>query len=88
MLVTGAEVLALLTILPVAIVGRMFFGKRWSVQVRRGWTLEREERVGDWTRSGRHVRAAAKEITTARYTSRTTGGGDGDPRQLSAARAN
>ncbi|WP_300678596.1 hypothetical protein [Nocardioides sp.] len=62
-MLTGVEFILILAVLPFAIVGRMFFGKRWWVQVRRGRTLEREEMVGDWAASGQAVRDIAKAIS-------------------------
>jgi hypothetical protein len=61
-LVTGAEVLLILVVLPFAIGGRMLLGRKWWVQVRRGWHLEREEMVGDWQASGLAVRDVAARI--------------------------
>jgi hypothetical protein len=61
-LITGAEVVLVLVVLPFAIGGRMLFGRKWWVQVRRGWHLEREEMVGDWQASGLAVRDVAAQI--------------------------
>ncbi|MFT4263868.1 MAG: hypothetical protein QM572_10845 [Nocardioides sp.] len=61
-LFTGIELLLLLAVLPFALAGRMLFGRRWWVQVRRGWRLTSEEMVGDWTASGARVRELANQI--------------------------
>jgi len=62
-LLTGVEFILLAVVLPFAVVGRMFFGKRWWIQVRRGRSLEREEMVGTWAESGHRVRTTAKAIS-------------------------
>ncbi|MDH2413687.1 hypothetical protein [Nocardioides sp. CER19] len=55
LMITGVELVLVLAVLPFAVAGRMVFGRKWWVQVRRGWRLAREEMVGDWQASGLRV---------------------------------
>jgi hypothetical protein len=58
----GIELILFAVVLPFAVVGRMFFGKHWWVQTRRGWKLASEEMVGDWTASGIRIRELARDL--------------------------
>lgn len=45
--------LALLAVaLPVAVLGRVVFGRKWHVEVRRGWRPWTEVLAGSWAQSG------------------------------------
>lgn len=46
--VAGAEFLLLLLLLPFAVLGRVVFGRHWTVEVRRGWKPWWEGSAGDW----------------------------------------
>lgn len=61
-LVAGIELLLVLLVLPFAILGRMAFGRHWTVEVRRGWEPWSEEQAGDWQASGLRIHALADEI--------------------------
>ena len=62
LLITGVELVLLLAVLPFALAGRVLFGRRWWVQVRRGRHLVREEMVGDWQASGLRIHDLADLI--------------------------
>lgn len=61
-LIAGLEFLLLLLVLPVAVLARVLFGRRWCVEVRRGRRLHQEVVGGDWQRSGLLVRDLASQI--------------------------
>jgi hypothetical protein len=46
-----AEWLIVLVVLPIAVAGRVIFGRKWHVEVRRGWRAWCEVEAGDWTAS-------------------------------------
>lgn len=61
-LISGVELLLLLLLLPIALLGRIAFGRQWTVEVRRGRRLHHEELAGDWRHSGLRIRTIAGEI--------------------------
>jgi hypothetical protein len=56
------EALLLLVLLPFALLGRVLLGRRWTVEVRRGWTPWWEEQADDWSTAGVRIHALAEEI--------------------------
>lgn len=58
----GLELLALLLVLPFAILGRVLFGRHWTIEARRGFEPYWEERVGDWSASRERIREVARLI--------------------------
>lgn len=60
-LVAGLEFLLLLLVLPFAILGRVLFGRHWTIEARQGWHPTWEEPAGDWTES----RQAIQDVATA-----------------------
>ena len=75
MLVAGVEMLLILAVMPFAIGGRMVFGQRWVVEVRRGWALHSEARVGSWQQSGLRIHEIAQDIERGETPPRTWGPG-------------
>jgi hypothetical protein len=61
-LISGVELLLVLVILPFAILGRVLFGRHWTVEVRRGWRPYAEEQAGDWQASGLRIHALADAL--------------------------
>jgi hypothetical protein len=65
--VAGLELLLLLPVLPFALLGRVLFGRHWTVEVRRGWKPVAEERSGDWQESGLLIHALADRVRRGEY---------------------
>jgi len=61
-LLASIELLALLLVFPVALAGRVLFGRHWTIEVRRGFRPHWEERSGDWSTSGRRIAEVAEAI--------------------------
>ena len=61
LVVAGLEFLLLLLVLPFAILGRVLFGRHWTIEARRGWRATWEEPAGDWAQS----RQAIRDVATA-----------------------
>ena len=76
MLVAGVELLLILVVMPFAILGRVLFGRRWTVEVRREWELHVEERVGDWASAGQRIHEIARGIERGQAPQRNLGGID------------
>ena len=53
--VAGLELLLVLLVLPFAVLGRVLFGRHWTVEVRRGWRPWWETLAGDWQASGTRI---------------------------------
>ena len=66
MLAAAVELVLILAVMPVAILGRVALGRRWTVEVRRGWALYADERVGDWRTAGERIREIAQDIELGR----------------------
>ena len=60
--VAGVEFLLVLLLLPFAVLGRVVFGRHWTVVARRGWTPWWEEPAGDWQQSGVRIHEIADAI--------------------------
>lgn len=71
MLVAGVEMLIILAVMPFAIVGRVMLGRRWTVEVRRGWALHSEEQVHSWQQTGTRIRELALDIERGHAPTRT-----------------
>jgi hypothetical protein len=56
-LVAGLEFLVALVLLPFAVLGRVDFGRHWTVEARRGWKSYWEAPSGDWQESGLRIHA-------------------------------
>lgn len=65
-LLTGAELVLLVAVLPFAVAGRVLLGRHWTVEVRRRRALVHEETAGSWTQSGKHIAGIAAEIRRGR----------------------
>jgi hypothetical protein len=61
LLITGIEWILLLILLPVAVAGRVIFGKHWTIEVRRGDTLW-EIDGGTWSESQANLQQIAAQI--------------------------
>lgn len=61
-LVAGIELLALLVVLPIALLGRVLFGRHWTIEVRRGFRPYWEQLAGDWQASGVQIHEVADAI--------------------------
>lgn len=72
-LIAGIELLAVLVLLPFVIVGRVVFGRHWTVEVRRGWVPWTEEQAGDWQASGIRIHGLADEIRAGDVPAQTIG---------------
>ena len=72
-LVAGLEFLLLLVVLPLAVLGRVLFGRRWRVEVRRGWRPYCEELAGDWQRSGVRIHELADDLRRGQLPQQTLG---------------
>lgn len=65
------ELLALLLVLPAAVLGRVLFARRWHVELRRGWRPWTEVLAGDWRQSGARVRELAEAVRRGELPDRT-----------------
>ena len=61
-LVSGLEFLLLLVVMPFGILGRVLFGKHWTIEVRQGWRPWWEAPGGDWRESGLRIHDVAADI--------------------------
>lgn len=71
--VAGVELLLLLLVLPFALVGRVAFGRHWTVEVRKGWTPYWEVRAGDWQASTVRIHEVSSAIREGRLPPQTIG---------------
>ena len=62
MLVAGIELLLILVVMPFAIVGRVLFGRHWTVEVRQSWRAYSEEQVGSWRSAGVRISEIAESL--------------------------
>ena len=60
--VAGLEMLLVLLVLPFALLGRMIFGRHWTIEARLDWTPVWEESAGSWSQSGRAIQDVATAI--------------------------
>jgi hypothetical protein len=60
--VFALELLAVLVLLPFAVLGRVVFGRRWHVEARRGFRLHYEEEAGSWVAARERILSLAGEI--------------------------
>lgn len=72
-LVAGAELLLLLLVFPFALLGRVAFGRHWTVEVRRGWQPYAEEPAGDWRDSGLRIDELADRLRRGEVPEQTLG---------------
>lgn len=61
-LIAGIELLLLLLLLPFALLGRVLFGKHWTIEARRGFTICWDGPAGDWQASGIKIHEVARAI--------------------------
>jgi len=61
-LIALVELLLVLLLLPVALVGRVCFGRHWVVEARKGFSVEWDERSGGWRTSGLRIRGVAESL--------------------------
>lgn len=72
-LVAALEALLLLTVLPIALLGRVLFGRHWTVEARRGFGLWWEEPAGDWQASALRIADVARAIEQGSIPERNLG---------------
>ena len=77
-LLAGIELLALLAVLPLAILGRVLLGRHWTVEVRRGWRPWWEMGSGDWGTSRLQIHDIAAAVERGELPPRTLGAGDSE----------
>jgi hypothetical protein len=68
-----AEVVLLLLLMPFAVAGRVLLGRRWCVEVRRGWSPWMEQPAGDWGDSSVLIHEIADDIRRGVVPVRTLG---------------
>jgi hypothetical protein len=61
-LIALVELLLVVLLLPVALIGRMFFGRHWVVEARKGFSVEWDEPAGDWQASGLRIHEVAEAL--------------------------
>lgn len=69
----AAEILLLLLLVPFAILGRVVFGRRWCVELRRGWTPWTEQPAGGWQASTLLIHEIADAVRRGVVPARTVG---------------
>jgi hypothetical protein len=62
MAIASLELLLVLLVLPFAVLGRVLFGRRWTVEVRRGWKPVHEELTGTWNDASVRITELSVEI--------------------------
>lgn len=60
--VAGIELVVLLLLIPFAVLGRVVLGRKWAVEVRRGWSPVHEELTGSWNDSGVRIAELAHAL--------------------------
>jgi len=66
-----AEWLIVLAVIPIAVLGRVLFGRQWHVEVRRGWRAWYEVKSGDWTASTMKIHELADAVRRGDIPART-----------------
>lgn len=69
----AAELLLLLLLVPFAVVGRVVLGRRWCVELRRGWSPWAEHPAGDWRASTVRIHEMADAVRRGQLPLRTIG---------------
>lgn len=67
------ELLLLVLLLPFAVAGRVFFGRHWHVELRRGFTPWWEVEAGDWRASALKIHEVADDVRRGEIPARTIG---------------
>jgi len=67
------EFMALVLVLPLAILGRILFGRKWHVELRRGWGVWCEVAAGDWRGSTMKIHEIADAVRRGEIPERTLG---------------
>ncbi|MEU4418931.1 hypothetical protein [Nocardia salmonicida] len=67
------ELLLLLVLLPIAVVGRVVFGRHWHVELRRGFRPWWEVEAGDWQASKLKIHEVADDVRQGEIPPRTLG---------------
>lgn len=70
-LIAGLELLLVLLVLPFALLGRVVFGRHWTVEARKGWTIWWEVPAGDWQDSEVKIHEVADAIRIGNLPPRT-----------------
>lgn len=65
------EFVALVIVLPLAVLGRVLFGRKWHVELRRGWSPWTEVMAGDWRASGLTIHQVADAVRRGEVPPRT-----------------
>lgn len=58
----AVELLVLLLVFPFALLGRVLFGRHWTIEARRGFEIWWQQEVGDWQASGVRIHEVADAI--------------------------
>lgn len=61
-LLVAAELFLLLLLLPVAVLARAAFGKQWTIEARRGFSIVWDAPAGDWQASGLRIHEVADAV--------------------------
>ena len=70
-LIAGLELLLVLLLLPFALLARAAFGRHWTVEARRGFTLWWDTAAGDWQASLLTIHDVAEDIRIGELPPRT-----------------
>ncbi|WP_146207240.1 hypothetical protein [Nocardioides silvaticus] len=74
-IVAAVEFAVILLLIPVVALGRVFFGRHWIVEVRRGFEPYYEMHAGDWQQSRDRIRRITESISRGDLPPRTLGEG-------------
>lgn len=72
-LFAAVELLVILLVVPLAVAGRVFFGRHWHVELRRGFTPWWEVEAGDWRASALKIHEVADDVRRGEIPARTIG---------------
>lgn len=73
-LIAGLELLLLLLVLPFAVLARIAFGRHWTIEARRGFTIWWEAEAGSWQAGGLRIHDVAAAIERGDPPPQTVGG--------------
>jgi hypothetical protein len=67
----AAEFALILLVLPFAVLGRVLFGRKWHVELRRGWRPWTEVKAGRWTDATLSIHQLADAVRRGEVPART-----------------
>ncbi|HSX68052.1 hypothetical protein [Nocardioides sp.] len=67
------ELIAIVVVLPLAVLGRVLFGRKWHVELRRDWKPWTEVKAGDWRASTIKIHELADAVRRGEVPARTLG---------------